>query len=287
MNIISGSYGLPQLCKRVNLSADKIDHLNHIHQHPGTQVKICNEYMGIDPCPGIQKSLYLNVKINDELVEIEYPENHYFSSIVDFSSSKNDFEFYDLLEPNLFNQMLRAIVFADEFYDIVSSIQKQLNLNLEQKLVVVHLRLEDDALCHWSKQNKLTLDDFQQKLINLYTEALEHNVNSQTDLLMVLSNEPQKMNQFFPQYKCVPSIKELKDCLLKDKLGSTGRELAAIIDLLLASQLGSTFIGCHNLELKRGSTFSYNILQNVKPGNKICLIDLDDVNLPVKSSIKH
>lgn len=290
IRIFSGSYGSPQPAKRINLSQDIINTLNYMHFYNQSnnddrlEVKFTNDFIGADPFPGFRKSVYLKIKIDDTILDIEYNENHIFSSLFDFSDAKSDFDFYDTLDVDLFNRLLINIVFAPEFYHIVSLIKGDSSFSMK-KLVFVYFRMEDDAIKHWSKQNRMNEDEFQSKLITLYKSALEQTVDNNNQIV-VLSQNPDNMIQSFPTYKYIRGIGQ-KESLLIEKLGMSGRELSAIVDLILAKDLCGTFIGCHNLELKRGSTFSYNIIQNIKPGNKMYLIDLDDVNLPLQIYVKQ
>ena len=62
-----------------------------------------------------------------------------------------------------------------------------------------------------------------------------------------------------------------------EKFNYKGNEINAIIDLIIGQKTKKLFIGCHNLELNRGSSFSYTIYQKLSKNILTILIDLDNI----------
>jgi len=65
-----------------------------------------------------------------------------------------------------------------------------------------------------------------------------------------------------------------------DKTMITGREVNAIVDLLISTKCNNVFIGNINPHNYHGSTFSYTIFNALKPHVKKICIDNDDIYHP-------
>ena len=74
-------------------------------------------------------------------------------------------------------------------------------------------------------------------------------------------------------------IKKIDKKKIIKKIGYDGNEISAIIDLIIGKQTKKIFIGCHNFNLKRGSSFSYTICNTLDNTIK-AMIDLDDIRQP-------
>ena len=107
------------------------------------------------PCPNVLKKLFINYKINNYIIEEIYNENLDKPIIIDFESKYCfDFKGFDTYNNNMFENILINITYNDEF--IQNS--KSFLLNKNEKINVLHLRLEEDGILFWSKINNMTPD---------------------------------------------------------------------------------------------------------------------------------
>jgi len=119
------------------------------------------------------------------------------------------------------------------------------NGNIKQIINVIHLRIEDDGIQHWSKQNNMNPNIFKKMLITKYIKMIQNNIQ-QTDTTLVLTGDTNNdIVQFMIEngYNIMFVDKKFKDY-------QNARELNAIIDLIIGKCCNNVFIGCN------GSTFS-------------------------------
>ena len=169
-----------------------------------------------------------------------------------------------------FIDILKEIKFADIFYQLVEEL---LIYDPEKPLHVVHLRVEADALLHWSRMNKMGVPQFQETLFRVYRDAMKHIPQGEQVLILTSNANHILVKEFSEKYQIITIDKNI----LQNKLGFSGREVSAIIDLIAGSKCSGTFVGCHNLVKTRGSSFSFTLWQwsECKKG---VFIDLDDIN---------
>ena len=244
-----------------------------------------NQFFGCDPCLGIKKYLYVKFIINDKLIINKFDENCYkFNELFNndyilkdlFINKNDDFGWYNRFDENLFVLILKSIKFTDGFYEIVDKIVEHNKIN--DKMNVIHFRLEQDAINHWSLQNKMSKDIFEQKLSDKYKTLIKNNIVNNDKIYILSADE----NYVIKKISNITNIEfiftdmKTKNEYLMKYYGSTGRELCGIIDLLIGIKFPKLFIGCHSLKLSRGSSFSYVIYKNTDC--KKILIDLDNIN---------
>lgn len=242
-----------------------------------------NQFFGNDPYPGIKKYLYAKYMINDKIFITRFDENSFkFTELFNnnyilndlFINKRDDFSWYNRFNKDLFSLILKNIRFTDGFYEIIDKIKE--NHQITDKLNVIHFRLEQDAINHWSVQNNMDKQNFQQILCDKY-EALINNHIERNDKIYVLSaQEDYIIEKFSNNHELVYTSLKTKNEYLMEYYGSTGRELCGIIDLLIGINCSKLFIGCHSYKLSRGSSFSYAISENVNC--KRILIDLDNIS---------
>lgn len=173
-----------------------------------------------------------------------------------------------------FIDILKKIKFADIFYQLAEEL---LIYDPNQPLHVIHLRVESDALRHWSRMNKMSTPQFQEKLFAVYRSAIKHIPQGEQVLILTSNTNHVLVKEFSENYQVITIDKNI----LQNKLEFSGREVSAIIDLIAGSKCSGTFVGCHNLVKKRGSSFSFTLWQwsNCKKG---VFIDLDDIDNPLQ-----
>jgi len=277
IELIDAHYGIDEI-RKINVK-------NKFNNKFINTINNMNNFFGNDPYPGIEKYLYAKYMINGKIFTNKFDENCFkFYELFNndyilndlFINKQDDFSWYNRFNQDLFSLILRNIRFTDGFYEIIDKIKN--NHKINDKLNVIHFRLEQDAINHWSIQNKMTTQNYSQILCNKY-ETLINNYIKSNEKIYVLSADENYVIDRFSQNSCYEfiytSLKTKNDYLM-EYYGSTGRELCGIIDLLIGINLSKLFIGCHSFKLSRGSSFSYVVSKNI-----ICrkiLIDLDNIN---------
>ena len=216
-----------------------------------------------DPCPGIPKELFINYEINGQEYSDLYKENHPFDIWVNGIPS---YEYFFKWIPKdnrvLFEDILKNLKFKT-IIDSQPFLQEKI---VNKGINVVHLRLEDDAIHHWSKQNNMNKTDFKTLLEDKYIDLICKYINPlQKTIIVGCKNN--KIIDFLKTFNY--------DYVIYNK-NYNGREINAIFDLIQASQCNETLISNFNNENLNGSTFSYyiSLLSNPK---KIISIDLDNL----------
>ena len=231
-----------------------------------------------DPSPGKFKELKLEFNLSNYILKYKIDEKHnnltkniWFNKEILSKNIWNNvvssFCWYTNFDENMLHHILKNLKFVDDFYKIVEEMKKEIG----EKVNIVHFRLEDDGLRHWSKQNGLSIMKFKHKLLNSYDKFV--NRLQKKSKIYFLTDCTKELNRYSNDYIIVNTNKLVK---IKNNLNIDGREIRAIIDLLYSIQCDGIFIGCHNLKLKRGSSFSYtiNVLGKFK---ERYFIDLDKI----------
>ena len=199
-----------------------------------------------DPCPGVIKNLIIKYKIGDYLVEEIH--NECMNSNIEIK----------------FDNILKNITFNSDFILKSDLILKEININ--KKINIIHLRLEDDGLLHWSTYNHMTYDEYKSYLEEKYINLIKKYI-SKTDENIILSSSLSNgvidfLNNNNYNYRFI-------DKCFKD------REKNAIIDLLVSKCCNNIFIGNFNIHKNRGSTFSYYIFKYMNNTVNNIYIDLE------------
>ncbi len=236
----------------------------------------CNfkmNYITYDPYFNTRR-LKMNYTVGD------YTIDEIYSGRIDIKNAEyvNMTSFWiDSYDRNMFEYILQNIEFNDQFIsqsrDIISAFDCSC-----VKINVIHLRVEDDAIEHWSKMNELSEMDFKNFIESKYISLIKTYI-AITDFTIILTDSKQNsVFEFLKQsnYKFTTVEKRYED-----------RELNAIIDLLVSSACNSTFIGNFNFDGLNGSTFSYLISKRfntiaTSANTKIrqIMIDLDRIFEP-------
>ena len=146
---------------------------------------------------------------------------------------------------NITNEIYRNLKFNNIFTLLSNRFICNLNIVDNDNINIIHLRIEDDALVHWSNLNKVDIPTFKLKLINKYIELINKLI-SKSDKTIVLSYNSN--NEIIDYLK---NNKYMYYYCNKNKNGN--REENAIIDLLNSKHCNNVFIGVG------GSTFSETI----------------------------
>jgi len=211
-----------------------------------------------------------NVKVSSFLCDIKTRKEMPASQVFDFEAmreslgihftdytgrkGKCNFKWYTKYEISKFKDVLQCIKFKDVYYNTAEFTPQY----------VVHLRVEEDGIAHWSKMNKMTKDVFREKLHKQYLEVIQEHVPENSEIFVLCYDR---------DHPLVEQLRQKYTVRMNDK--SDNRENSAIVDLLTGERCTGVFIGCHNMELNRGSTFSYTLWSRGKSIKKSIFIDLD------------
>ena len=124
------------------------------------------------------------------------------------------------------------------------------------------------------KSNNLQPAIFKTNLEQKYIECIKNNINKD-EINIILS--------YSTQNKVINFLRdEGYKFHLTNKSLDQGREINALIDLIVGNVCNNVFIGNFNLDVLRGSSFSYCLIQKLSERNvKMALIDLDKIFDPI------
>ncbi len=218
-----------------------------------------------DPCPGVMKQCIFTYKINDHVVEEIYHEHKYKDVMK--GPYVYTFGWINSWNETMFTDILKNITYHPDFIGKAESIYRQIT---SSRVNVLHLRVEDDAIAHWSKKNNMSPNEFQTYVEDKYIELCKTYLSTTDETIVVSASASNRVIDFLHQnhysYRLTPKF-------FKE------REKNAIVDLLVASQCNHTFIGNFNVKNKNGSSFSYYIGTQLHDVTHV-YIDLDNITDP-------
>jgi len=174
---------------------------------------------------------------------------------------------YNWISYGDFFEIYNNIQFQNHFYNLSNNLITEIHdkLGNDIKINIIHLRIEDDAVNHWSKRNNMSALLFKMLLVDKYLYLIKKYINKESFTIVNTYNKDNIIIKFLYQngYKFFTKKSNLSD----------GRECNALRDLLLARKMNNFFIGATR------STFSDFIL-NSASFKKSIMIDLDNVKSP-------
>lgn len=168
---------------------------------------------------------------------------------------------------NMFEKILTNITYSDEFIQKSEIIKK--NIDMTKKINVIHLRLEDDAIIHWSKQNNMSQSDFKTYIEEKYIYLIKTYLSKTDENIILTHSSTNGVIDFLTKHNY--------DYKFISKFFSD-REKNAIIDLLVSKSCNNIFIGNFNFKNSNGSTFSYYIGKCLDNNVSKIYIDLDKIH---------
>ena len=223
-----------------------------------------------DPCPGIVKNIIFKYKINDYYIEEIYNEYLDHDIIIDFNGPYiHTFNWVNSFNNNMFDKILTNISYNNDF--ILKAKLRLKEININKKINIIHLRLEEDGIKHWSKINNISCDKFKNILEEKYINIIK-NYLSKTDENIILTSSISVSSNGVINFL----IQNNYNYRFIDKFFEY-REKNAIIDLLVAQNCNNIFIGNYNIKNNIGSSFSYYITKYIKNIVTNIYIDLDKI----------
>ena len=235
-----------------------------------------NKIAGNDPVIGQKKYLEITYLLNGNLIKEKYEElNEFLKTKVEFNVYHNKIFVHTMcwmnqIDRNKFDNILKNITFMKKF-DILKDENKI--ITQYNKINIIHLRVEEDAIKHWSRQNNMNPLFFKNVIERKYINNIYKYINK-NDMTILLTYSTQN-----------GVIEFLKNngynYHISHKVKEWGRELNAIKDTNMINLCNNIFIGNFNLEKLNGSSLSYFLLNNIKnPNVKRILIDVDRILMP-------
>ena len=173
------------------------------------------------------------------------------------------------------NEIYQNIYFSKHLaYYAIRFINEKIPDFKTKSVNVIHLRIEDDGIQHWSKQNNMSEITFKKKLTDKYINLISSNINKK-DTTLILTGETKNDVVDYMQSNNYNIMFIDK----KFNVKQNSRELNAIIDLIIGKFCNNIFIGCD------GSTFSELLSNTMQYMNESgCIIqkimfDLNNINI--------
>lgn len=215
----------------------------------------------------IQKTNEFLKKYNVMIIDyITSNSNH------NFSENVHNIFVYTSLDPSwvnstIFFDIFNNITFQDNFYKLSTNLIPEIKLKLGEdiKINIVHLRLEPDALIHWSKINNIYPTNFKTLIEKKYIYLINKFINKNAFTIIMSYSTNNNVIRFLNINKY--------NYFIKKKDPSIGRECNALNDLLLARQMNNFFIG------SGGSTFT-DCIMNSTNKKKTIMIDMNNILKP-------
>jgi hypothetical protein len=225
-----------------------------------------------DPEPGIVKFIYVKYKINNMIFNNIFLENSQIE-LNNLNSEKkhkqNEITIENKKNIKLFDIILKNITFNKKYYNIANSFIRTLNITEKIKINIIHIRNELDAITFWGNINKIKPVKYKEILENKYIYLIEKYLDKNSHNIVLSMNTDNKVIDYLKHNNYNYNFINKNNC---------GREINAIIDLIISNKCNNVFIGnIHPINFN-GSTFSYCIYKMLDDHIKKILIDLDNIN---------
>jgi hypothetical protein len=179
--------------------------------------------------------IFFNPYINDDIEANQHMEIIYLGSIISLDIHKS-FQYSpgDYSDNNLYYVIMNNITFHPMLYRLKESMKQQLHIT---NFHCIHLRIEDDALGHFSKYYKLSIDEYNTMLKKFYEDAITRIGQDQTNIYIcsgMLEFHNTINLQYYEDLMNSNTLLVDKKHIVVDEYYLHNRELIAILDLLLA-----------------------------------------------------
>lgn len=176
-------------------------------------------------------------------------DNHLENDIVLNFNNIQNYNFSVFCYTPLYLEIRTNIVFKKHFKDNAISFFKNNKISLHQNINCIHLRLENDAIEHWSKENNISPHKFKEIIEQKYISNIFKYINK-NDITIILSSDYNN--------NVINFLQGNQYNILTTPQWSPYRDISAIYDLHIADYCNNTYIGVYE------SSFSYLILFRIK-----------------------
>jgi len=185
------------------------------------------------------KKIMFSSYINNNIEENLHKNIIYLGNIVSLDLYKSfGYNYSDYT--NLFHLIMANITFQDNFYEIKNKIKSHLNL---VHYSTIHLRIEDDAIKHFANCYNLSIDQYNNNLLDFYSKVIEKNKEPIYICSGILSYDNKINYNYYTNLMKNNKLLCDKRTVPINEYYLNNRELIAIIDLLIAYD-SDNFIGC-------------------------------------------
>lgn len=218
--------------------------------------------------------LKIHIKINDdEYILKEQIENNKLKNKIDFFSMTNLITFnVDSNDHFIFYNTLNSIVFSDHINVLSEIILNSNNVIKENKeFNCLHLRLENDAINHWSKETGIEIEKYKSILIEKYKYMINNFFDKRIPIIILAYD----YNKEILDYLKINGY----TIILTPKLDKY-RDICAIVDLQISSTLcNNILISCYE------TSYSGILYTRMKCKNNYMIKYLDKGNESICSYI--
>jgi hypothetical protein len=194
-----------------------------------------------DPCVETPKSILIRYKVNGHMFSLNVlSENRKGIIVLNTGGPSQLPKKYplDISFPE-FDPILKSLVFSPQMVENANRVISR--MDSARKINVLHLRMEPDAIAHWSKQNHTSQSTFQLSLQKKYIDLIQKHMSPEDQLIVLSASFSNGVIDFLEknhyQYRFVDKFFQ-------------GREKNAIVDLLVSRICNNVYLG------NGGSTFS-------------------------------
>jgi hypothetical protein len=225
-----------------------------------------------DPEPNNSKIFTLKYSVNGIVYEDAFTENNGLESEICINVASVPFTYkFDWMTTQTrprFNEFIKCTRFTKGYYDVADT---YIDTSKDYKLNTIHVRNESDAISHWSTFNGVNKEDFAKILDAKYIHLIKTELSKETMIFVLTYDTDSNVIKYLREngYKFMTSRKD-----------QDGRELNAIVDLIIGSRTNGTFVGTYNPITTKGSSFSYVISQLMPKNTRHVYIDLENIKEP-------
>lgn len=204
---------------------------------------------------------------NHKDIDHNFMESEFLKIVPGVQTSAND----NWIDSSQFFDIYNNIVFNPWFYNISNNLITEIKQKLGNDIPinVIHLRIEDDAINHWSKLSNVNSVIYKELLETKYIYMINKYINKHAFTIVMTYSKDNKVIKFLNNNGYY--------FFTKQKVPSIGRECNALQDLLLSRKMNNFFIGA-------GSSAFTNFIQNSANFKKLILIDLNKIDKPARVS---
>lgn len=179
------------------------------------------------------ESVTVHLRIDGIDAQYVVKQPHVTGVLLDPFSSLSYTARYDAKKDLVFATLLRSLVFQDTLTKLAVDWARA---TLPGQVQIIHLRLEADAVAHWSKEASLTEPDFKRQVENGYIRLIQTHVRKRLPVLVLSGDYNNRVMTFMHSagYEVFTPPKYAPE-----------RELAALADMASATAVGEpVFLLC-------------------------------------------